>query len=116
MFSLENVLSTEDFRVPADTGRPGHLLNALCTFNLRPVPTGRMHSDMKSLWILLKRLYSINSLSLQGKVILKKPILGLIFDIKAIFRDVWIFLNKIDCSQFVEGHSLQFVLFDIMGY
>ena len=26
---------------PADTGRPGCLLNVLCTLNLRPVSTGR---------------------------------------------------------------------------
>ena len=25
---------------PVDTGRPGRLLNVLCTFNLRPVSTG----------------------------------------------------------------------------
>ena len=30
---------------PVDTGRPGGLLNVLCTFNLRPVSTGE--ADLK---------------------------------------------------------------------
>ena len=30
---------------PVDTGRPGRLLNVLCTFNLRPVSTGE--ADLK---------------------------------------------------------------------
>ena len=35
-----------------DTGRPGHLLNLLCTFNLRPVCTGE--ADLKNAWFIKK--------------------------------------------------------------
>ena len=37
---------------PVDTGRPGRLLNVLCTFNLRPVPTGE--ADFKKAFLIKK--------------------------------------------------------------
>ena len=37
---------------PVDTGRPGRLLNVLCTFNLRPVSTGE--ADLKKALLIKK--------------------------------------------------------------
>ena len=37
---------------PVDTGRPGRLLNVLCTFNLRPVSKGK--ADLKKALLIKK--------------------------------------------------------------
>ena len=45
---MKNLSNTD----PIDTGRPGHLLNVLCTFNLGRVPTGE--ADLKEALLIKK--------------------------------------------------------------
>ena len=40
---------------PVETGRPGRLLNVLCTFNLRPASTGE--ADLKKSVAYKKSVY-----------------------------------------------------------
>ena len=42
---------------PVETGRPGRLLNVLCTFNLRPASTGE--ADLKKA-LLIKKACTFN--------------------------------------------------------
>ena len=56
---------------PVDTGRPGRLLNILCTLNLRPVSTGKTYK--------LILIYLSNTIDSLKKIMSIQNILNILF-------------------------------------